>query len=595
MKGNIKKCFSNLGFSAKLLISASKKYFFLNILASIISAILPYLPLLVWRDLLNSLATYTSAGEILDVIILLTALYCGVLLLKRVFDLFSQFISYKYSDSVNYYIDNYIVDKVSTVELAFYDSGTLNNTLRNVSSRIEPSTNLMIKTVFEFISGIVQFVIALTMISTLNLWMLPIIVLLSIPSIMQSKYSQKNGYEFDKTHSVTERRLEYYKGLFFGSCRQEIRLYHAKDYFTDKYRKDWKEWKTAKIRLSATNQITWILQYIMLTVIELIAYVFAMARLVKGKIGIGDVTYYVSVANEVRGSFVNVFYLAVSFLQSADEVEDIRTFMQMKPTLETSGSKIPSMHPRIEFRNVSFRYPSAETDVLKNCSFVIESGETLGLVGLNGAGKSTIIKLLCRFYDPTDGQVLIDGIDAREYDIVKLREMFGVLFQDYVRYSFSLRENVAMSNIERVNEDEAITLACDQSKAAEFIAPWGRGIDEQLTRQFDPDGKELSGGQWQRVSLARAFFRDAPVVLLDEPSAALDAVAEHEIFESFAAISEDKSAVLISHRLSSITLADKILVLSDGSIIEQGSHAELLRQNGEYARLFHLQARKYAQ
>lgn len=593
MKDNIKRCFKNLGFSAKLIISASKKYFILNIIVSVISALLPYLPLLVWRDLLNNLANYTSAGGTLGAITLLTALYCGARLLERVFNLFRQFIGYKYSDSVNYYIDNYIVDKVSSVELAFYDSGTLNNTLRNVSSRIESSTNIMINTVFEFINGIVQFVIALTMISTLNLWMLPIIVLLSIPSIIQSKYSQKNCYEFDKAHSATERRLEYYKGLFFGNCRQEIRLYNAKDYFTNKYRKYWKEWKTSKIRLSAMNQVTWMLQYVVLTVIELIAYVFAMARLVAGNIGIGDVTYYVSVANEVRGSFVSVFYLVVSFLQRSDEVEDIRAFMQMRPTLETCGEKIPSMHPRIEFKNVSFRYPSSETDVLKNCSFVIESGETLGLVGLNGAGKSTIIKLLCRFYDPTDGQILIDGIDAREYDIIKLREMFGVLFQDYVRYSFSLRENVAMSSIERVNEDEAIALACNQSKAAEFIAPWERGIDEQLTRQFDPNGKELSGGQWQRVSLARAFFRNAPVVLLDEPSAALDAVAEHEIFEDFAAISEGKSAILISHRLSSITLADKILVLNDGRIIEEGSHTELLKQNGEYAHLFNLQASKY--
>ena len=242
---------------------------------------------------------------------------------------------------------------------------------------------------------------------------------------------------------------------------------------------------------------------------------------------------------------------------------------------------------------MSFRYPGGEKDVLKDCSFTLYAGETVGLVGLNGSGKSTIVKLLCRFYDPTEGKILIDGIDNKEYDIVKLREMFGVLFQNYVKYSFSLRENVALSDLPRIDETDAIRKACTESRADDFMKEWEKGIDENLTRRFDSNGKELSGGQWQRISLARAFFRDAPIILLDEPSAALDPIAEHKIFQDFAEISKGRTAMLISHRLSSITLCDKILVLEDGHIIEQGSHRELLEANNRYAYLFNLQASKY--
>ena len=270
----------------------------------------------------------------------------------------------------------------------------------------------------------------------------------------------------------------------------------------------------------------------------------------------------------------------------------MRSFVEMEPLLEHGGTMIPTGNPRIEFKDVSFRYPGGDHDVLSHCSFTIEPGEIVGLVGPNGCGKSTIVKLLCRFYDPGSDEILIDGVSNKEYDIVKLRELFGVLFQDYVRYSFSLRENVALSKPEKKDCDADILRACDQSRI-DFMKDWKNGIDENLTRRFDPNGKELSGGQWKRISLARAFFRNAPIILLDEPSASLDPVAEHQIFEDFSQISENKSAVLISHRLSSITLADKILVLEDGHITEQGSHADLLRRDGRYAYLFNLQASKY--
>lgn len=592
MKETIKKCFGNFIFSARLIGSASKTYFVLNILFSIITALVPYIPMIIWKELQNHLLD-ESAGDVILAIIFLTAGYSLALVLRKTINLFNQFVNYKYADAVGYYLDNYVVNKVSSIELAFYDSSSLHNKLKNVTSHLRGSTETMVNTVFGFIQGIIQLIVAIAMIFTLNIWILPVIVVLIIPSILQSKYSNKLNYQFEVNHSQAERRIDYYKGLFFGNCRQEIKIYNAQNYFIDLYERAWSEWKDARLKLTIKNKLTWILQFFFLTLIELIAYIFALIKLAAGTIGVGDITYYISVASQVRDSFVEVFYLMIGFFQSSNEVDDIKEFMEMEPILETSGTKIPSRNPRIEFVNVSFHYPNAENDVLKNCSFVIQPGKKVGLVGLNGSGKSTIVKLLCRFYDPTEGEILIDGTNAREYDIVALRALFGVLFQDYVKYSFTLRENVALSDISRLYDDSSVIGACDESHVSDFSSSWEKGLDEELTRLFDKQGKELSGGQWQRISLARAFFRNAPIVLLDEPSAALDPLAENQIFEDFLSISKDKSAVMISHRLSGITLCDRILMLEDGHIIEQGSHFELLKQNGKYAELFNLQASKY--
>ena len=261
--------------------------------------------------------------------------------------------------------------------------------------------------------------------------------------------------------------------------------------------------------------------------------------------------------------------------------------------VQTDGTRIPGENPEIVFRDVSFRYPEADRPVLEHCSFTIHPGECVGLVGLNGSGKSTIVKLLCRFYDTSDGEILIDGVNIREYQLDKLRALFGTLFQETVAYSFTLRENIALSDLDGIEDAERIGKACIQSGVTDFTADWEKGIDENMTRRFAEDGKELSGGQWQRVALARAFFRNSPVILLDEPSAALDPVAEHQIFEDFKQISKGKSTILISHRLSSIRLADKILVLENGRILEEGGHDALLAKGGRYAYLFGLQASKY--
>lgn len=590
----IRKTLEDIGYAIKLVFHASPKFFVLKFIVSLVLSLLPFAPIYVWKRLLNKLISYPTeqSGNLVDTIWLLAISYCAIMLFEKVMDTASQFIAYKYNDEISYYMDNLMVDKVSSVDLAFFDSSDLQDKMNN-SWLLVDSTQYMVSFVFDFFLKVIRLVVSLLLILELGWWIAPITVILSIPSVLGDKRINEINYLVEKKSTNLKRRMDYAKSIFFGDQRQEIVLYNLKDYFVSLYTKSWTAWNGIIQERDKKGVIVSSLSILFSSFTEIIVYILAIVKLISGKIGAGDVTYYVSLMAQFREDFTSLCYRINVFQKNSSELNDIRSFVEMKPLLEKSGNRIPKGDCRIEFINVSFRYPGQEQYVLQNCSFTIRPREKVGLVGLNGSGKSTIVKLLCRFYDPTEGQILIDGTDVREYELNALRKLFGVLFQDYVQYSFTLRENIAMSDISKMNCDEEILAAAEQSRVTDFMSGWEKGLEESLTRQFDSEGKELSGGQWQRVSLARAFFRDAPIVLLDEPSAALDPVAEHEIFEDFSKISEDKSAVLISHRLSSITLCDRILVLTDGHIAEQGSHTELMEKNGEYARLFHLQASKY--
>ena len=592
--GKIHEYFVNFKYAVGIICTASKKYFILKTVLSFVSSLLPYLPLFLWRELINKLATSIGGGaeSLLKTIWFLALCYAVIVLLEKLLGTVSEFISYKYNDAIQYYLDNLMIDKVAAIDLAFFDSSNLKDKLNNSWTLIYSMKN-MVTFVFDMFQNAIRLILSFSLMMDLSFWLIPAVVIICIPSIIGDKKNNEIDYRFQKENETNRRKMEYCKNLFFGRTRYETRLYNLKDYFTSLYSTLWEYYdKTIHAKNMKVCFVN-LVSLLILSINEIIIYILSVVKLIAGEIAVGDVAYYVSLLTQFRADFTSLCYRVNLFGKNTKEISDVRSFVEMKPLLEKSGSLIPGKSPLIEFKDVSFRYPNGDRNVLSHCSFTIYFGEIVGLVGLNGSGKSTIVKLLCRFYDPTEGKILIDGIDNKEYDLVKLREMFGVLFQDYVKYSFSLRENIALSDLSRIGETDSICKACTESGVDDYIEEWESGIDENLTRRFDSNGKELSGGQWQRISLARAFFRDAPIILLDEPSAALDPVAEHKIFQDFANISKGRSAVLISHRLSSITLCDKILVLEDGHIVEQGSHSELLDANGRYAYLFSLQASKY--
>jgi ATP-binding cassette subfamily B protein len=303
-------------------------------------------------------------------------------------------------------------------------------------------------------------------------------------------------------------------------------------------------------------------------------------------------------AGAIGGASTNIQTLFNTFSGIADQalyLNDLLEFFKVQPRVQSKPNALPAPRPirqGFEFRNVSFAYPGTSRLVLEGLNFRLERDERIALIGENGQGKTTIVKLITRLYDPTDGQILLDGIDLREYDLEDLSREIGVIFQDFMRYEMTAAENIGVGRIEERDDLFRIAEAARKSGAHQLIQELPEGYRQMLGRRFE-GGVDLSGGQWQKIALARAYLRDAQVLILDEPTASLDARAEHEVFERFAELTRGKMALLISHRFSTVRMADRILVLENGKIIEEGSHHELMLLGGRYSQMFELQASSY--
>jgi ATP-binding cassette subfamily B protein len=310
---------------------------------------------------------------------------------------------------------------------------------------------------------------------------------------------------------------------------------------------------------------------------------------------VGSLTFVAGAFARSRSLIETLFSSFNNIAEQALYIQDLFDFFETEPSIVSVPHALPAPRPirsGFEFRAVSFAYPGSEHQVLRELSFRFDAGERIALIGENGAGKTTLVKLLARLYDPTGGVILLDGIDLREYDVDGLRAEIGVIFQDYMRYDMLVRENIGFGRIEELANQTRVESAARKSLAEPVIAQFARGYDQMLGRRFE-NGVELSAGQWQKVALGRAYMRDAQVLILDEPTASLDARAEYEVFQRFADLTRDRMAVLISHRFSTVRMADRILVLAGGELVEQGTHQKLVALGGRYAELFELQAAGY--
>jgi ATP-binding cassette subfamily B protein len=324
-------------------------------------------------------------------------------------------------------------------------------------------------------------------------------------------------------------------------------------------------------------------------------YAFVIYRTVTGALTLGTMTL---LAGAIAGASLNIQAFFSTFSVIADQamfMTDLLKFLSVQPRIFSKPGALPAPRPirrGLEFKNVSFSYPGNPRLVLNNISFHLEPSSRIALVGENGQGKTTIVKLLTRLYDPTGGQILLDGVDLREYDLEDLWKEIGVIFQDFTRYEMTVSENIAIGQIEERNNLFRIRAAAHKSLAETFIRNLPKGYEQPLGSRFQ-EAVDLSGGEWQKMALARAYLRDAQLLILDEPTAALDAKSEHEVFERFGELTKGKMALLISHRFSTVRMADRIFVLENGTIVEQGPHDELIRIGGRYAEMFELQAANY--
>jgi ATP-binding cassette subfamily B protein len=325
------------------------------------------------------------------------------------------------------------------------------------------------------------------------------------------------------------------------------------------------------------------------------AYVYVIWRTVTGSLSIGTLTFLTGAIVQASGNIQQIFSSLSSIADQALFLTDLLAFFEMQATIRSKPHALPAPRPIVrgfEFRNVSFRYPGTSRLVLNSLDFHLRAGERVALIGKNGEGKTTLVKLMTRLYDPVEGQVLLDGVDLREYKLEDLYREIGVIFQDFMRYEMTARENIAVGRIDEINNLPLLKTAADKSMADEVIERLPRDYEQMLGRRFE-NGVDLSGGEWQKIALARAYLRDAQVLILDEPTAALDARSEFEVFQRFAELTAGKSALFISHRFSTVRMADRIVVLENGKIAEDGNHEELLNLGGRYAEMFEMQAASY--
>jgi ATP-binding cassette subfamily B protein len=325
------------------------------------------------------------------------------------------------------------------------------------------------------------------------------------------------------------------------------------------------------------------------------AYVVVLARTLAGAVSLGSFTFLTGAFNRSRAYIEKILSGFNDISEQAVFLKDLFEFFAMQPTIGAAPNAIPAPRPirqGFEFRNVAFAYSGSDRMVVQHINFCLHPNEKLALIGENGAGKTTLVKLLARLYDPTEGQILLDGIDLREYDVEDLRREIGVIFQDYMRYDLLVRENIGFGKVDSLDDRPRVESAAVKSLAKSVIDRLPNGYDQMVGRRFE-GGVDLSGGEWQKFALARAYMRDAQLLILDEPTATLDARAEYEVFQRFSELTRARMAILISHRFSTVRMADRILVLADGSIQEQGTHEQLLSLGGRYAELFELQAAGY--
>jgi ATP-binding cassette, subfamily B, bacterial len=437
-----------------------------------------------------------------------------------------------------------------------------------------------------------------------NPWLLVLLALAVIPSFLGETHFAALGYSLLFRWTPERRQLDYlrYVGASDKTAK-EVQMFGLAPWLTERYRVLAQKFYEENRELSIRRGIVSAMLSILGTVGYYGAYVVILIRAVRGEISIGTLTFLAASFGRGRDLIQNILLSASSVFEQALYLRDLFVFLAMRPTISSAPNAIAVTTPiqtGFVFDNVGFSYPGSERWAVRNVNLTLRPGERVALVGENGAGKTTITKLLARLYDPTEGRITLDGIDLREYDLTSLRQAIGVIFQDFVRYDMRFDENIGVGEIESVRAElersngtpNAITTAAENSLAASLLPRFEKGYQQMLGRRFD-EGVDLSGGEWQKIALARAYIRNAQVLILDEPTAALDARAEYEVFLRFSELVAGRMAILISHRFSTVRMADRIVVLRHGKVEEQGSHEELLEKNGLYEELFRMQAAGY--
>ena len=586
----IKLLLNNLLISTKISFKASKSLFLLKLLLALINSILPVLSLLIWRGIINNIVITFSFSK---AIVCLLFIYVIIDLVKRITSQISDNISRRYNDKIIFYIEMQMMEKASLISLEYFDDFAIGEKIVRTRNNFSTITNATWE-LFSFISIIINLIISFIAISFYKIELFLCALVFLIPYSIYVHYNKNKSYNLELKNQRKKRISDYIINSFYDNdIRFEMKVNNIDIPFLNKYKELNLSIYNDNNKFRKNNFIFKIIIGALNILTEFLAIMITGIDLITGKILIGDFTYCISLFANLKNNTSSLVNSVNTFVIYNKRILEINEFLNLKPEREKSGN-IQLYHlNKIEFKHVSFKYPNSELFILKNCSFEINQNERAAIVGINGSGKSTIIKLLLRFYDVNSGEILINDINIKEYDIYQLRRSFNVLFQDYVTYCLPIREIIALSDFKEVNNNEKIYNAAYKSSFYNIIKNWDNKFDTVLGRYYADNGKDLSGGQWQLLSLSRTYFKNSKNIILDEPSASLDVNHENQIFQTLYNSNDLNITLCITHKLSNIIASTKIIVLNNGEVIETGTHQELLKNKNLYYHLFNTQKELY--
>ncbi len=599
-KASVKEQFSalkNLPAFLKLVWDTSKPLTIANFLLRIIKSAFPLMILWVGKEIIDEVIRLIQVGEGGDQTFLWTmvGIEFGLAVMSDVMNRWIMLIDSLLGDLFSNKTSEELIRHAAALDLyqfedpAFYDK--LERARRQTTGRTVLLTQLLTQ-----VQDIITILFLAVGIITFSPWLILILVVAIIPSFINEIYFNQKTYSLTKNWTPERRELDYLR--YIGASDQtakEIKIFSLDNFLAERFREIADKYFLVNKRLAIKRASLGSLFSALGSLSYYVAYVYIILQTVSALITVGTLTFLAGSFNRMRTMLQGIMNRFAKIAEGALYLQDLFDFLALRPAIVSPENSVPvpkKIQEGFTFDNVSFKYLNSEKWAIRNLSFHLNAGERFALVGENGAGKTTLVKLLARLYEPTEGRILLDGVDLREYDVRELRKTVGIIFQDYVRFQMKASENIAVGQINALNDEGRIKESAEKSLADTVIKDLPAMYNQILGKRFE-SGVELSGGQWQKIALARAYMREAQLLILDEPTSALDARAEHEVFVRFSELIEGKTAVLISHRFSTVRMADRILFLEHGRLLESGSHEELLAKDGKYAELFRLQAKGY--
>lgn len=605
--------FSRLFYIFELVWKTGKWILISLVFIALMEGLLPIATALISKEILNELQNVISAKLLSDssgiaaqsvfwgsMVMFLLLFFFILRILSSLITRLNSAITRIAGEKVVRYVKIQIMEKAKTIDLASFDMPDFYESLENANREAGNKPIHVLSSTLHSISLIISLISYIIILATApGMWWTAIVMLVvSVPSAIINFTYRKKNFMYMRRKSIDRRQMNYYSELMVNKDMvKEIRMFGLADEFIGRYDSVFAKYYSGIRKLIVKENVWHIVTTLISSIINCVFFAAIATLVFSGRIQIGDYQLYTSSLTSIASTVASLITISATVYEGTLFIDNLISFMDAKPTVVPSVDNPVSpeygVPHTIEFKNVSFSYPGTSRKVLDNINLTIDPGETLVLVGLNGAGKTTLLKLLTRLYDPTEGEILLDGRNIKEYDTAALYKLFGIIFQDFGKYAVTVSENISFGDISKEVDDSRIRDAAAQANAEDYIKALPNAYNTSLMKYFDQNGIELSIGQWQKLSIARAFYSNSDIIILDEPTASLDAIAEQEIFNQFECLRKDKTTIFVSHRLSSATIASKIIVLENGKIVEEGNHKTLMALGGKYHNLFTVQAYRY--